>query len=242
MHHVVLDDTSVFSSGGGNESVGIEFKVDIDFTYFLIKEKIGQVHKELASSYQDIVTSRARDAIKNEAASVKTADYFLERQNVEKRFREAIVLKWNTPPALPCVLDQLYLGRITISDSVAEKQLDSVIQNERNEMEASLQRAAIERELTAVEVNTITLQKEKLLRIAAAEANLLTTRATVEAARIVQDSQTNGTSFLFQTVGISNQEHMATFDYIRSLMNRESLTMDVSYLSADNVLRTLAVS
>ena len=196
----------------------------------LITAEIGQLHKELASSYEGMITSRAKDAIKNEAASVNTTDYFQDRHSVEARFRNAIQARWDAKPALHCTLDQFHLGRIKIPDSVAEKQLQSRIQNERNDMEASLQKAAIERELTAVDVNAIYLQKEKLLRTANAAASLLRANARASAARIVQEAQINGTQLLFAAANITNQEHKTAFTYIRTLMNRKDLALDISYL------------
>jgi SPFH domain / Band 7 family len=240
-HHIVLDNFSVFSAGGGNESIGLEFKIDVDFTFMLKKDEIGQLHRELASSYKDIIVSRAKDAIKNGAANVSFTEYFQGRKTVEARFREAVQSRWDTKPPLHCTLDQFHLGSIQIPDAVAEKQLQSRVQNERNEMEASLQQATIQREMTAVDVNTILLQKEKVLRTADAEANLLRANARAEAARIVQEAQINGTQLLFEAAGITNQEHMTAFTYIRTLMNRENVELDISYLSADNVLRTTTV-
>lgn len=207
----------------------------------LIEDEIGLLHQELASSYKDIIVSRAKDALKNEAANVDTAAYFQDRKSVEARFRQAVQTRWNAKPQLHCTLDQFHLGRIQIPDTVAEKQLNSRIQNERNEMEDSLQKSAIEREMTAVDVNTINLQKEKLLSKANAEANLLRANARAEAARIVQEAQINGTQRLFAASGITSQEQMTAFTYIRTLTNRKDVDLDVSYLSADNILRTTVV-
>jgi len=47
-------------------------------------------------------------------------------------------------------MDQFHLGRIRIPESVATKQLESKVQNERNGREQFLQEAQIEREMTAV--------------------------------------------------------------------------------------------
>jgi hypothetical protein len=108
-------------------------------------------------------------------------------------------------------------------------------------MEASIQKAAIERELTTVEINSIALQTEKLLRTANAEATLLRSRAQAQAVQLVQEAQTNGTMHLFRTMNLTNQEQMAAFTYIRTLMNRQNVSLDVTYLSADNILRTAVV-
>lgn len=46
-HLVHLEDVAVFSDGGA-DSVGLSFLVDVDFTYFLNRDEIGELHKELA--------------------------------------------------------------------------------------------------------------------------------------------------------------------------------------------------
>lgn len=112
-HHESLEELAVFSAGTGNESIGLEFRVDVDFTFLLIKEEIGQLHQELASSYEDIITSRAKDAIKNEAANVEFSEYFQDRTSVEARFREAVQTRWNANPPLHCMLDQFHVSLAT---------------------------------------------------------------------------------------------------------------------------------
>jgi hypothetical protein len=240
-HFEKLDELSVFSAGTSNESIGLEFKIDIDLTYLLIKEEIGILHEELASSYKNVIISRAKDGIKNEAIFVTFDEYFRERKAVERRFKEAVQKRWNAPPSLHCTLDQFHLGRIQIPSSVAERQLESRVQNERNDKESFLQQAQLERELTDVEVNKIFLEKQKVLRTAQAEASLIRANARVEAAQIRASAEINGTSLLFLVAGIDTQEERTAFTYIRTLQNRAAnLDLDINYLSADNVLRTSA--
>ena len=122
-HYQALDQLSVFSAGGNNESIGLEFQVDIDFTYFLIQDEIGDLDKELASNYKNIIVSKAKDAIKNEAIFVTFIEYFQVRKAVEERFRSAVQKRWGARPSLHCELDQFHVGRIQIPESVATKQL-----------------------------------------------------------------------------------------------------------------------
>jgi regulator of protease activity HflC (stomatin/prohibitin superfamily) len=184
--------------------------------------------------------SRAKDGIKNEAIFVTFDEYFRERKAVERRFKEAVQKRWNTPPSVHCTLDQFHLGRIQIPDSVAERQLECRVQNERNDKESFLQQAQLERELTDVEVNKILLEQQKVLRTARAEASLIRANAQVEAAQIRASAQIEGTSLLFLVAGIDTQEERTAFTYIRALQNRPNLDLDINYLSADNVLRTSA--
>ena len=130
---------------------------------------------------------------------------------------------------------------IQIPNSVAERQLETRVQNERNDREAFLQQAQRERDLTAVEVNKINLEKQNVLRTAQAEANLIRARAIAEANRIRLGARIFATKSLLEAINITSQEDIATFDYIQSLRGRDDLSLHVSYLSDNSVVRTTAV-
>lgn len=176
------------------------------------------------------------------AIFVSFEEYFQERKAVEKRFREAVEKRWNDPPSLHCKLDQFHLGRIQIPDSVSERQLETRLQNERNDRESFLQQAQLERDVTAVEVNRIHNEKNVVLRTAKAQASLVRSRATVQANQIRVDAQINATQDLLQALQFTTQEDVATFGYIESLRHRHELSLRVSYLSDNNVLRTSAAT
>jgi hypothetical protein len=244
-HHEHFDGLEVFSASEGefgDSSIGLAFSVDVDLTFLLNRDEVGELHKELATSYESIILARARDAIKNNAINVTFTRYFEDRKGVEKSFRDAVQTRWNEKPNLHCTLDQFHLGRIKIPETVAQKMLQAQLQNERNQMEAFLQEAQVERELTKVQVNTIELAKTKLLATANAEANLRTAKARVDATRIVQEAEINGTQNLFDAVGITNQEQMTSFTYTRTLRHRQgSYELHVSYLPGnDNVVQVAA--
>jgi len=242
-HFEVLKDLSVFSAGSSDESIGLEFKVDVGFTFLLVEDEIGELHKELSQNYRSIIISRAKDAIKNEAVSVTFTQYFQARKEVERRFQSAIQKRWAQPPSLHCTLDQFHLGRIQIPPSVAIKQLEAQIQNERNGKEAFTQQAELEREQTAVEVNSINLETQKVLRTATAEANLLRSKAKSQADRVRALANINGTSLLLEAANIDNEDHLSAFSYIRTLKNRKTIdSFSVSYLSPENVVRTEVVA
>ena len=239
--YVEFSELSVFSAGGSNISIGLEFLVDIVFTFLVKQDEVGQLHIDLASSYGDVALSRAKEAIKNEAIYITFTEYFQDRKVVEERFRKAVQSRWDSPPSMHCLVDQFHLGRIRIPDSVASKQLESVIQNERNSEEQYAQQAQVEREKTNVEVNAIILEMNKTLRTAQAQASFVTSKAQSEATRILAQAEVNGTALLFDAADIHNQADMMSYSYIRALRNREKIELDVSYLTPDNILRTRAV-
>mmetsp|Transcript_23841 Transcript_23841/g.31680 ORF Transcript_23841/g.31680 Transcript_23841/m.31680 type:complete len:313 (+) Transcript_23841:146-1084(+) len=238
-HLVHLDDVAVFSDGGAN-NVGLSFQIDVDFTYKLKQDEIGLLHRDLAKTYENVILSRTNDAIKNSATSVLFDDYFKNRKAVEQQFREAVQTRWDAEPPMHATLGQFHLGRIKIPETVAEKQLTAKIQVEKNKEEEFLQSARLERETTAVEVNTINLERQKILRSAQAEANLIISKALSEADRIRNEAIINGTATLLEKVGIDTEEHKTAFTYIRTLQNRENLGLSISYLSDENIVKTTA--
>lgn len=238
-HLESLENVGVFSKSTSNESIGLEFRLDVDFTYLLIEEEIGDLHRELASKYPSVISSRAQEAIKNTAAAEVTfTEFFQERKKVEDLFRRAVQERWNTAPALHCRLDQFHLGRIRIPDTVATKQLEARVQNERNDRETFFQQAQIERELTEVEVNRINLETIKELRTAEAQSKLIRNKAVAEAQLLREQAGINGTQRLLESVGILTQDHKTAFTYLKALRDRNDMHLSVSYLPPDSVLRT----
>jgi hypothetical protein len=237
------ENLGVFSKSASNESIGLEFRLDVDLTFFLIEEEIGELHLDLASKYRSIISSRAQEAIKNAAASkVSFTEFFQDRKKVESLFRVAIQERWDFAPSLHCRLDQFHLGRIKIPDTVATKQLEARLQNERNDREQFFQTAQVERELTQVQVNQINLETIKELRTAEAQASLIRTKAIAEAQLIRQQAGINGTKRLFDALGITSQDHKTAFTYIKSLRDRSDMHLKVSYLAPDSILRTAAAA
>jgi len=239
-HFLPLSELSVFSASDTNSSIGLEFVVDVTLTYFLIEEEVGKLHREMASSYKKSIENRVKTAIKNAAIFVSFNDFFQSRIMVEDRFRQAVINTFLSDPPLHCALDQFHLGRIRIPDTVYSRQLESALQNERNDREKFLQQAQIQRELTEVEVNKINLETEKLLRTTEAEASLTRVKAAAEAEKTKSMAVLNGMKQLFETVGIDQQSHKLAYSYIRALNNRENLEASVGYLKSENVLKTSA--
>lgn len=239
-HVVHLKEVDVFSNSDSEDSIGLSFKLDVDFTYFLKEEEVGILHEELALSYDRVVISRTTDAIKNAAANIPFDDYFRNRRNVEATLKQAVSDRWENP-ALHVALGQFHLGRIRIPDEVADKQLQAKIQVETNDKEQYLQSARLEREQTAVEVNEINLNRQKLLQTTEAEASLITANAVAEAEKIKADAINTGTLDLLTDLNLGSQEESTAYTYIRTLQNRPSLDLTVSYLSDSNLVKTEVV-
>lgn len=238
-HYVHLEDVGVFSDGGA-DSVGLSFLIDLDYTYFLKKDKIGEIHKQYAKTYKNVILSRTNDALKNSASGVPFSDYFNDRVGLELRLKAAVQARWDQEPSVYATLDQFHLGRILIPDVVADKQLSAKIQIETNRKEEFLQNATVEREITAVLVDSINLEKNKLLREITARASLLTANAFANATEIRNNAINEGTKSLLADLGIDSQEYSTAFTYLRTLQNHPNIgSMRVSYLADDNLVKTV---
>lgn len=238
-HILHLDQLAVFSDGG-SDSVGLTFYIDIDLTYAIQQDKVGQLHKELAKNYKTVVQSRTNEAIKNSAITVTFTDYFQKRSAIESQFRLAVQTSWNVAPQLHVNLDQFHIGRIRIPESVATKQLEALVQNERTAKEQYLQEARLEREETAVQVNTINLKTDNLLRNTKAEAAFMLAKANAEAEKIMLSASNEGTKSLLEAIDLKGQNGTIAYTYIRNLQKRTTLDLTVSYLSDENIVKTTA--
>ena len=189
-HVLDLDELSVFSASGGDNSIGLEFVLHVHLTYTLQKDKIGELHKSMASSYHDH-HRQPRQGCHQEQGIHRHLLHGLFREPRERGVRSAGGgdHTMGRRSCAPAVLDQFHIGRIKIPENVARKQLETKLQNERNDKETSLQKALVERELTKVEVGKILNEKEKALRSAEAEATRIKAKAVSDAQKTVLEAQ-----------------------------------------------------
>ena len=59
--HISLFGIIIIIATTSNSSIGLAFNVDVDFTFFLIESEIGEVHKEYAGNYKNVILSRAEE-------------------------------------------------------------------------------------------------------------------------------------------------------------------------------------
>lgn len=241
-HHTIFEEVTVFSQARSNDSVGLEFKLDIDFTYFIIEDEVGILYEELATNYAPVVESRAKDAIKNTAANIPYDDFFQDREGVSNTLEVAVRERLIEPPSLHVSLGHFFVGRIQIPEEVAQKQLDVKIQIETNDAQEYKKEAQLERDYTEVEVNRILLQKERELKIAESNAELVVQIAEASSKKIVQSAYYEGYADLMRTLNITEQKHKASYNYLDKLDSNKKKTLKVTYLDDTNVVKTDAQS
>jgi hypothetical protein len=115
-----LSTTSTYVLLNFNESIGLELKIDIDLN-LLIKEEIGILHEERASSYRNVIVSRQRRS-RIKSIFVTLDEYFRESVRPWNGALKKLQAKaLERPPLSSLHLDQFHLGRIQIPSSVAER-------------------------------------------------------------------------------------------------------------------------
>eukprot|EP00238_Polyblepharides_amylifera_P004401 CAMPEP_0196575668 /NCGR_PEP_ID=MMETSP1081-20130531/5098_1 /TAXON_ID=36882 /ORGANISM="Pyramimonas amylifera, Strain CCMP720" /LENGTH=245 /DNA_ID=CAMNT_0041894037 /DNA_START=416 /DNA_END=1153 /DNA_ORIENTATION=+ len=233
-HFVDFKELSVFSAGK-NSSIGLEFMLDVSFTYVIIKEELEALHDELQDSYRAVVDSRARDGIKNVAANVDFTQYFEDRVNVEGILRQSVYER--LLPVHVRVMD-FNLGHVKINEQVREKQLETRMQYERNEEAYNKKLAQAERDATDLQVAAISLQATRTRSLAESEANYIRQAAAAEADQIEKLAAVNGFASLYESLNITEQKHKASFDYLRTIMRHDSIQLSSSFVDRDNVVRT----
>ena len=106
------------------------------------------------------------------------------------------------------------------------KQLETKLQNERNDKEYHLQQAVVERELTKV-AELALLEKEKTPE-RRATADLNVTKAKAEAQKIILDARIEGLK-QFETAGFTGQGDLLNLDHVgRAPNNRTALGVTTS--------------
>jgi len=70
---------------------------------------------------------------------------------------------------------------------------------------------------------------------------LIRSKATAQAQQLLLEAQSIGTRLLVETAGIATQEQRTAFAYIRTLMNRNNITIELTNLRPENIVQTRPV-
>ena len=70
---------------------------------------------------------------------------------------------------------------------------------------------------------------------------MIRSKATAQAQQLLLEAQSIGTRLLVETAGIATQEQRTAFAYIRTLMNRNNITIELTNLRPENIVQTRPV-
>ena len=213
----------------------LETDIDVTFIYFINPAHLGDLQREFNLRYQTVVESRAISALKNAAVSFTTLQYFQNRSEVHDALLAAIQddLEANLYVTVPF----LFLAGLRIPQAVADKQLQTAIQEQVNLQQLYDNQAALTRKDTDQLVNAINNNATVTVLSAAQQANSLVAQATANATRTVETARTAALKRMFTRLNVSDAANATTkqrLDYVLTL-----LQSDVQlHLGYDTLLRT----
>ncbi|XP_078702129.1 uncharacterized protein LOC144928043 isoform X1 [Branchiostoma floridae x Branchiostoma belcheri] len=121
------------------------------------------------------------------------------------------------------------IGRVLIPNDVQDRFLLSLTQLLDAEQEQYLQDATIVRKQTEAEVEQIENEAREISQNGTAQSSLITSRANAQAVAVVEDARNSGLSLIYNRLNLSSEDHKASFNYLRTLRDHESVHMSVNY-------------
>jgi hypothetical protein len=200
----------------------------MSFAYRLKKNELKQLHDQYDDRYESVIDSRGKAAVKNAAAGgIPFESFFEERRAVEDILETALI---ETLTDMHAEMLSFHLLGITIPEDVVNTQLLGEIQIEDNIRANYEQIAALERAKTGAEVHAIGLDSNKTVRVAEAEAVYIQRVGIATAQQLEQEAFTQGLSSLYNAIGLVNETHKASFDYIRTLTNSAMQELSIGHI------------
>jgi len=197
---------------------GLSVKIECSFQYRLIPEELADLFDRYGISYGQQVVNIARSILKNVAPGFTTEQYYSQRKQISETFKAALTKNLHDQAHVEVLFFQL--RKITFSTGVANKLLQTLVQNQINLQESYLQNA------TLIRKQTVTLQEETLANVtriqsvANADASLIKQQADTNAFRIRLQSKQQALGHLFDTLGFNTTQLKLAFLYSTGLGGR----------------------
>ncbi|XP_070570766.1 uncharacterized protein [Ptychodera flava] len=244
------DAISIFTSD--------KLEVDITFSlqYFLRPEDLKLLHDKHDLQYQPVLRASAVDALKGRAPDFSTDDYITSRSEVEGELFEAIrdrlggsCCRKNCQDSVEgcvpnCVaydtcteeqkgyfadLRYFQLLSVSIASEVISNNLLALTQLEDAAGELYTQDAQVTRKNTERLVRDINNEAAELTQNATAISALIVAKAEAEAKAIIENAHNEGLSNMYTQLGISNDDHRGSFNYLRTLRDKENIQISVDF-------------
>ena len=204
----------------------LEARLAVTVIYFINPETLPALQKEYNLNYHSAVENNAIAVIKNTAVNFTTLQYFSNRTLVQGAMHSALK---ELTPTLFVSFPFFYLGGMTISETVAAKQLQTSVQNEINAMQLFENQAAEVRRKTDTKVNDL-INSAALTRqqaIAAAAAGVRVAQA--EARKMVDEARISSAATVFKALSLNSESDKQKLDWMLGMLKREDLKIRLGY-------------
>ncbi|XP_061169850.1 uncharacterized protein LOC133179122 [Saccostrea echinata] len=249
-HHLTLERIKAFTSDR------LEVQVTVHLQYFLRKDDLPALHRRFDLFYEDVMKNSAVDAVKGAITIYTTRELISERAKVEedlfKAVRERLGGKccqedcksWKYACFPGCTRIDLctednkgvfadvrffQMGQVYIPRDVEERFLRQLTLKEDSEREKLLQKAQVERKITSSQVQKIKNRAQEVREEGQAESNLIKITSSANYTVTIEGARSRGLTTLYRDLGITNQIHKNSFDYLRTLRGLDNIWLTVDF-------------
>ncbi|XP_060073151.1 uncharacterized protein LOC132552967 [Ylistrum balloti] len=256
-HSLELEDITVFTADK------LEVEVTVYFQYFLRKEDLTLLHAAYDLYYEDVMKSSATDAVKGATTTFNTRQMISDRKVLEETIFTAVrerlggtccrqdcssfayACPAGCKPYSTCETSDkgLYadvryfqLGSVTISSSVNERFMQSLLLQEEAETEILKQEAQVIRKNTTAIVQRTENEAVEIQAQGTAEAAYIQSVSNSNYTAIIETARSEGLKAVFNRLSITDQQYKSSFDYLRTLrgLTHTHLTVDFQQLITGN--------
>lgn len=205
-----------------SDNEGKEFFINIIVYYRLAKSSVVEIYQRFGLKIKTQIYSIVESTIKNTAPLFTTQDYFTQRYNITNVFYEKI------KEALSDVYidlepNKLFMELITLEATTQKRQLDIVVQTQKNEAELYNQQVGIIKTETERMVKEIESNITVILRNANATVQQYIETAKADANKITGSAEAVGIRLLADYIGIKTADLLSKFIRFISILNNSSL-------------------
>ncbi|XP_062599612.1 uncharacterized protein LOC134261180 [Saccostrea cucullata] len=249
-HHLTLKRIKAFTSDR------LEVQVTVHLQYFLRKEDLPALHRRFDVFYEDIMRSSAIDAVKGAVTIYTKWELISERVKVEEDLYKAVRERlggtccqddckaWRFACAPGCKRKDLctedhkgvfadvrffQMGEVYIPRDVEETFLRQLTLKEDSEREKLLQKAQLERKITSKKVQKYKNEAQEAREVGQAESNLIKITSSANYTVTIEGARSRGLTTLYRDLGITNQIHKNSFDYLRTLRGLDNVWLTVDF-------------
>lgn len=247
-HFETFNRVSVFAADR------LQVTITAHMQYFLRKDQMDLLHKKYDIRYAPILKNNALDALKNRATGFETREYIRDRVRVELELFRAVRERLSGPccekdcegddclpgckPYERCeeneygfYVDVRYfqLDALDIPNDLEDKFLRGLVLKEETAAEQYKQDASVVRKETDAEVKQIENQAREISQNATSQSDLIRSVAAANASSIVEAARSDGLKHLYAELQITDPQHKASFDYLRTLRGQPNVHMAVDF-------------
>lgn len=249
VHFVDLENSKVFSADK------LEVIIAVHFQYVIRKDELKSLHDKYDLDYKSTIESRAVDALKGSVTVFNVRELISNRSTVEKTIFKTIrerlggrccnYLCGKTDSLCSQCIDQtrcsdddkglnvevkyLQLLKVDIPDDIDNRFVKALVEQEQAQEELLKQRAAIVRKETTQQVQVIKNAAKEISENATAQAHLITTMSRSNYTAALEGARSEGLKLIFTQLGITNQSHKNSFNYLRTIRGQENTHLTISY-------------